>query len=107
MSVLLTAILNSQINTLYVLNSTEKRIKVSRFIAEELSYIERNSSKYTYGIQDGKFETEDHPLLGDRFQIVTEKVEVFTIPVKKISYEVFWFEGDIEKSIYLYIITSE
>ncbi|KAK3606858.1 hypothetical protein CHS0354_018452 [Potamilus streckersoni] len=105
MAVLLSAIIQSESDSIYVLSTTDYRIRVRGLIENKLYEIERNPQKYTEGVQEGVFE-ENHPFAGDRWVITVSLTTVFQQNLKKISYEVFWKERETEKSLSAYVFAK-
>ena len=105
LSMMLASILQSESDTVYIISSTEFRIKVRQTIEEELLQIERNPEQFEMGQSDGKFE-EDHVLFGASWVRTVSTTDVLNIPLKKISYEVLWEEQGIEKSLYMYVFAE-
>ena len=105
MSFIMAAVLQSESDTIYIMVSTEFRIKVRKYVEEELLRIERNSTAHDFGQEEGKFE-EKHELFGARWIRTVGSSDVLNIQLKKINYEIIWDEQGIEKSLNMYVFAE-
>jgi len=91
LSILLTVIIQSQVETAYFLEKTGKQQQVQRVVMNELSLAERYCASLPVQAEDGVF-PDDHNLAGDRWQreVISEDFFLGLIQVTRISYRISW-----------------
>lgn len=90
MAVLLTVIIQSQGETVFFLEKTQKLSQVQNEVINELLKTERTYSGEAIRNGEGVF-PEGHPLAGDRWEReVTQQDFMGVISVMKVTYRVLW-----------------
>lgn len=90
LAILMTVIIQSQAETIFFLEKTERQQTVQRTVMNELSIIERRCATTPPAAESGVFDSE-HRLAGYQWQreIATEML-MGMIPVTKVTYRVSW-----------------
>jgi prepilin-type N-terminal cleavage/methylation domain-containing protein len=91
LSLLLTVIIQSQSESAFFLERTEKLFRVQQVVVNELLIAERDPTGREFGIGSGVFPSE-HPLAGDRWEreIRIEDFMLGMIEVERLIYRVIW-----------------
>jgi prepilin-type N-terminal cleavage/methylation domain-containing protein len=109
MAVLLTVIIQSQGETVYFLEKTQKLSLVQNEVTNELLITERTYSGDAITNGNGVFPA-DHPLAGDRWEReVTQQDFMGIIPIMKVTFRVLWKPpfGKEEQSFEAYVLGEE
>lgn len=100
LSILFAVIIQSQADTIFFLEKTNRMAIVQKQVMNELLIIERNLSAQKISFETGTF-PEDHILHGSQWQKRVEVEDFLGITkVSKITYKIIWTEGNdkIERS---------
>jgi prepilin-type N-terminal cleavage/methylation domain-containing protein len=94
LSLLLTVIIQSQTESTFFLERTEKLFRVQQTVINQLLIAERDPAGRPFTAGDGVFPT-DHPLAGDRWEseVRTEDFLLGMIEVQRLIYRVTWEAG--------------
>lgn len=106
LALLLTVIIQTQGETVYFLEKTEKLSRVQREVINELLKLERSYARQEISNEEGVFPV-DHPLAGDRWQREVTREDFMGIaPVMKIRYRILWTpnRGQEEQQFEAYIL---
>jgi len=92
--VLLTGIIQSQSESAFFLEKTEKTARVQREVINELLAAERDQPGQSFVNGEGVFDA-DHPLAGDRWQKKVQVVDFLLglIKVRQLVYRITWDAG--------------
>lgn len=94
LSILFAVIIQSQADTIFFLEKTNRMTIVQKQVMNELLIIERNLSAQKISSETGTF-PEDHILHGSHWQKKVEVEDFLGITkVSKITYKIIWTEGN-------------